>query len=119
MQCQSHAVLKAAAIIIGAVIAERREKLMQQVAVSRVYLDYLESGGQRTASRGFKGSHHVPNAGCVELQRRRISFVERKGARRYGSPAAGFGLEPRSTEPRQVATCFPTGVGQLNSGNRA
>ena len=43
LERQAHAVLEAAAVGIGALVRQRREELMQQVAVRGVQLDHVEA----------------------------------------------------------------------------
>src|ERR1700722_2398174 len=74
---QAGAAFKATAIGIGALVGERREKLMEQVAVSRVDFDEVETGGEGATCGLAKGFDGGVNAGLIEGPGN--SIVGRKG----------------------------------------
>ena len=115
---QSHPVLQAAAVLVLAMIGERREKLVQQVAVGRVDLDHAEAGRQGAAARGLEGGDDAVDPGLVERHRDRVAFGERDRAGPDDRPAPFLGrLQAGATLPRHVAARLAAGVGELDAGD--
>ena len=66
LQEEAGAVLEAAAVSIGALIGERREELMQQIAVGSVDLNEVEAGGKGAFCRLREGRDDGVDTGLVE-----------------------------------------------------
>ena len=76
LEHQPDAIVEAAAVCIGALICQRRQKLMKQIAVRRMNLNEIEAGLKRPARSLAKALDHRPNSGFVE--RRRHGVIRRK-----------------------------------------
>ena len=84
---QPGAVLQRAAVLVVALVGQRREELVQQVAVGGVQLDDVEAGVVGPA--GGRGERRGDARDLVEGQRvRRREAGERRGRRADGRPAA-------------------------------
>ena len=86
---EPHAVLERAAVLVGALVAQRREELVQQVAVGGVDLDHPEAGVPGALGRVDEGVDDAVDARGVERLGHRIVVVEGDGAGRDRRPAAG------------------------------
>ena len=87
-QREVHAVLKAAAELIRALVGERRQKLMQQIAVRRVYLDKVEARALGTARGCGKTAHHRGDTRLGQRLRHGVLRRKRDGTGRNRLPAA-------------------------------
>ena len=73
---QPHAILEAAAIFVGSLIAERRKKLVEQIAVGGVDFDELEASLNGPPCSRFEGTDDGVDAGHVEGRRDGAPLVE-------------------------------------------
>src|SRR6476469_531512 len=97
--------VQAATVLVSAPVAERRKELMEQIAVSGMNLDYLETCRQSSAGRGFEGGNAFVQGSVVELDWSRFAVVKRNGTGSDGRPAAALRIhEPSAAEPRRLAT---------------
>ena len=93
---------------------------MQQIAVRRMNFDDAESGRQCPAGSRFKGGKDCIDARTIQGHGNRRTFGEGKRAGTNGGPTACLGrLDGRAAQPWRLTTCLPSGVGQLNTGDRA
>ena len=117
---EADAVLEAAAVGVGALIGERREELVNQVAVGGVDLDEVKAGGEG-AMRGLgEGVDDGVDSGLIEGLRYCVAGGEGDGAGRDGLPAAFLGRwSSRSPANGRRHAGFAAGVGELDSGTHA
>ena len=119
LQRETHPVIQAAAVFVGAPIAQGREKLVDQVAVRAMDLDHVESRPQGARRSLAEAIGETVNFRLGERVRRRVSGAERHGAGRRRLPAA-FGLGQQTAAiPRPLRTAFSPGVRQLDARRRA
>ena len=76
LQGQANAIFKRAAILIATLIAQRRQELMQQIAVSGVNLDHFETRRQRALRRVDERLNHLLDLVLIQLYWRRVFGVE-------------------------------------------
>ncbi|GAB3955888.1 hypothetical protein GCM10027614_66530 [Micromonospora vulcania] len=100
LQRQSHPAGPVAAVRVGAVVAQRREELVQQVAVRGVDLHGGEPGSQRPFGRGGEAVHDAGDGGRVEGVRDPEAGGERLDARRDRRPATLGVRHPTGSRPR-------------------
>ena len=95
---QAHASVERPAVLVVSVVAQRREELVQQVAVGGMDLEHLEAGRDRAAGGIREIGHDLLDARCVELSGLGEAGVgdRRRGDGRpaavldgHGSPAPG------------------------------
>ena len=117
LQEEACAAFEAAAVSIGALIGERREELMQQIAVSGMDLNEVEASGEGPLCRLREGRDHGVDAGLVK--RLRDSVVRSKGDCAWGG---GLPATFRRWDS-MFSACegrghggFASGVGQLDAG---
>ena len=72
-----------AAIAVAALVGERGEELVEQVAVRRVQLDHVETRGQGAPGSGYELALHLVNFRLAQLVRGRPTLFEGQGAGRY------------------------------------
>ncbi len=128
-QCRAHrvdhledeagAVLEGAAVAVLPTVRDRREELVEEVAVGGVDLDGVEARRDGTPGGVGEGLHHLVD--LLDRERRWCGVpLERDLRRRNGPPAAVLnrdGAGPRV--PRAVGGRLPTGVGELDPDGRA
>ena len=89
---ESGAVFEAAAVLVGAVVGERREELVEEIAVGGVDLDEVEASGEGAMSCCDEVGDDFVHAGAVEGGGDGVGVVEADGGGGYGLPAAfGWG----------------------------
>src|SRR5258706_5532450 len=81
-QHETNTVLEAASVVVVAGVAQRREKLVQQIPVSAVQLEHAESRLERPLRGGAKIRHNAGDIGRGHRNGRLISRRKRNGARR-------------------------------------
>jgi hypothetical protein len=102
------------------VVADRREKFVQQVTVSCMELKDFEPCFKSAPGTGLERIDDAINASLIQGDGHRMSFVKWDRTRADYWPAALLGrLEARPPFPRLVATPLPTGMRQLDAGNSA
>ena len=90
-----------------AAVGERREELVQQVAVRRVDLDHLEAGGQRRRAAAAKAA--TTPAISAAVQRSGTGSPARKGSRSGATVASRPRLGRPARRPPTAARCSPCG----------
>ncbi len=117
---QARAVLERAAPAVGAAIGERRQELVQQVAVGGMHLDQFGAGGAGATGRGGEGGDHARDAGFVQLLRRLVAGREGKRAGRDdGVPAAVRRPDRPAAQPGRRRGGLAPGVRQLEARHAA
>ena len=116
----ARAIFKRAAVFIVALIAERRKKFVNQIAVRGMDLDDAKTSIACAPRGRGKCSDDFANAIARERLRHRIIFGERNRARRHDVFPAAFALRNRAvTFPRPARARFAAGVRQLHPGDAA
>ena len=68
LEDEARAVLEGSAVLVLAHVRERREELVQQVAVRRVHLRHLEAGAVRAHGGGREGGDQLGDLGGRQLE---------------------------------------------------
>ncbi len=117
---EANSILKRSAVLIGAVVGERREKFVREISVGAVKLERFESGGEGAACGLGESVDDGIDSGERESFWNWIGCAERDRAGGDRLQSAGFDRNRRAVIlPRHVAACFSSGVGDLDAGNRA
>ena len=114
-QREAHPVLEAAAIFVRATVRERRQKLVQEVAVRTVELDRCQIEASSTLGCIGKSLANALEPDGVEFLRRIVAHVQGKWRWRDGLPA--IRLTRRNlfaAEPRLLGRCLATRVAELD-----
>ena len=119
---EAHAVDLTAAILVVAHVGERRQELMDQIAVRHVQVENFEArfvGAPRPLSPAFD---HFRDLRAGQRPWRRIGFGRIDGARGNQLPAlpipdVGAVLERRAALPWPEAPCLAAGVAELDAGH--
>ena len=85
---EPHAVVQAAAVIVVAPVAERRDEARQQIAVRHVELQHVGAGLLRHPRRGDELGGHARHVVRRHLARRLVERVERRRRGRDQRPVA-------------------------------
>ena len=112
---EAHPVLEAAAIFVGAAVRERRQELVQQVAVRAVQLDRgeIEPGGAPAASAKASRMRSSPARSSSSGGFSSVSERERRG--RDGLPAVRLvGRNLLAAVPRLVGRGLAAGMAELD-----
>ena len=111
---KAHAVLERAAILIGALVGDRRQELMQQIAVGGVHLDGVDAEPLGALGGDHERLAHARQARRIERQRRRLAFLVRDGRRSLRPPAAFGNRNQLAAVPWRVARRLAAGMGELH-----
>jgi hypothetical protein len=107
-----------AAVLVGPLVRQRREELVQQVAVRGVDLGDLEADPVGADRRVGEGLDDVGDVGLGELLGcRPVAVGDRGGS--HGLPAAVGGLDVAVAIPRPLRRRLAAGVGELDAGHRS
>ena len=107
-QQQAGAVLERAAVLVVAVVRQRREELVQQVAVRGVDLEHLEAGVDRAARGGGEVVDDASIAGGIQRRPARRSRRTRSPTARRSASRPRSGA-PSRDGPRTATTSTPCG----------
>lgn len=116
---EADAVFERAAVVVGAVIGEGREELVEEVAVGAVDFDEIEAGGEGTVGSCSEVGDDPVHAGAVEGGGCGVVLVERDGGGGYGLPASFGGRDEAGLLPGSGHGGFTSGVGELGAGIHA
>ena len=105
-QQQPRAVLERAAVLVVAGVRQRREELVQQVAVGSVHLEHVEARVERAPRRRGEVIHDGVDARLVQRHRLGEALV-REGGRRDGLPAALLRRRRCRGDRRTATTSMP------------
>jgi hypothetical protein len=119
LEREAHAVLERTAVAVGALVGQRREELMQQVAMRAVQLDGVDAQRLRALRGLHEGRLHAQQAGGVERQWCRLAGRMRQGRRRHRLPRALVRPERLAAFPRDVARRLAPGVAELDRDGHA
>src|SRR5258705_13385214 len=101
--------LKGAAILVSALVGDRGEELVQEIAVRRVYLERVDAEPVGAPGRRHKRLAHPLKARRVERMRHRLALLLRHGGWRIGRPAALAKRDLLAAVPRHVARALAAG----------
>src|SRR6185312_14481964 len=107
----AHAVLERAAIFVGALVRNRRQELMQQVAVRAVHLDCVDAEPLGAFGGGDKGVADPRETRVVQRKRRGFALLVRNGRWPLRLPAAFI-------RRYQLPAVPGPGAGSLSAGMR-
>ncbi len=115
LEREAHAVLERAAVRVRALIGERRQELMQQVAVCAMHFEPIDPKAGGTAGRGREIGLDAVEAGPIQGDRRFLAGSMRQGRRCNRHPTTGLRRgDLRSALPGHPARRLAPGVGQLH-----
>ena len=119
LERETDAVFEAAAVLVGTVVGERGEELVEQIAVGGVDLDEVEAGGGGAMGGGDEVGDDLVEAGAVEGGGKAVGFVEGDGGGCEGLPAAFGGRDEAGLFPGGGHAGLAAGVGELGAGEGA
>lgn len=109
------AVLEGAPVAVLAVVGERGEELVQEVAVRRVDLQDPVAGLDGPAGGGDEAVDDAPDLLRAQFVRHRVTLVEGERARRDGLPAEAVGRQRGTAVECGVGAGLAAGVGELDA----
>ena len=116
LEREAHAVLERAAVLIGALVRQRRQELMQKIPVRAVKLDEVEAESRGANGCLRKSVADTAKPRVVERDRRVITRVERHGGRRHRLPAMlMIGRQLVTTRPRHLGRCLAPRMVELDA----
>ena len=115
LQHKAHAVFQRAAIRIGALVGQGRQKLVHQIAVCGVQLNHFKPQALRALGAGHKRGGDALDGGGVQGLRRLVVRVERQGRGGHHRPAAVLRGDGAATGPRHRCGRLAPGVAELNA----
>jgi hypothetical protein len=114
LERQAQAVLEAAAVVVGALVRQRRDELVEEIAVRRVELDEIEAEPVGAPCGRDEIGGHLGDVLARHRPRRVPARVERHRRRGHGLPRPLVGLEGRAALPSHMHRGLASGVGQLD-----
>lgn len=87
LEWEADTVVETAAIGVGALIGERREEFVEQIAVGGVDLDEVEARGEGAFGGTGEGVDHAVDSGLIERLRNGVVGCEGNGAGAEGLPS--------------------------------
>ena len=114
-QGKAHAVREAAAILIGALVGQRRDEAVHQIAVRHVQFDLIEADAQRALRRGNEGLAHAVKVRLGRLARHVPAFAPGQRRRAESRPRILSGLQRLGAFPRALRGCLAPGVRKLDA----
>ncbi len=112
-QRKAHATATVAAVRIIAPVRERREELVQQIAVREVQLERVDADRFRAPRGGDECLLHPHETRGIERGGRRFACGMRNRRRRDGRPSARGRRDQRAAFPRALRRALPAGVREL------
>jgi hypothetical protein len=115
LQREAHAVLERAAVVVGALVGQRRQELVQQIAMGAVDLDRVQAQRIGAARGGHEAFLHALQAGGIQRQRHGLALRMRHVRRGDGLPAAlAIRRDVGAALPRHFAGGLAAGVAELD-----
>lgn len=117
-QSQPHAVLKAATVLVGSLVGDRREELMQEIAVSVVDLNHIESSLDGTHSTAHKVRFELLDLAQGHLTRlgERIAEWDCTWGHNVVGPSVGVQVSGvAEAKERRNGARLSSGVGNLDT----
>ena len=111
---KAHAVRQRAAILIGALVGNRRQELVQEIAVRGMHLDGIDAEPLGALGGGDERLAHALEPRRIERQWRRLALLVRNGRRALHPPAAFGDRNQLAAVPRRVARRLAAGMGELH-----
>ena len=112
---EAGAVLKAAAVGVGALVGEGGEEFVEEIAVGGVNFNEIESGFEGSGGGLAEGFNEGVDSGLIERAGNGVGGGKRDGARRIGQPATVLRLEEAFAGEGDGHAAFSTGVGELDA----
>ena len=116
---EAQAVLEGAAILVGAAVGDRREELVQQIAVRVVDLERIDAEPHRTLGRRDESLADAGEPGRVELGRGGSCSLLRHRRRCHRQPATLCLCDQLAALPGHVARRLAAGVRELHRHRNA
>src|SRR3954447_26893061 len=116
---KAHAILERPAVFVRAHVAERREELVQEIAVRHVQLDDVEACIQRQLGGPDELLDDLLDLAGGELVRNRLAVAKWNRTRRERLPGMRTFANETSAPPRCIGRGFPPRVSELDAGDRA
>ena len=111
LEGKTGAIFEASAVLVGALIGERREELVQEIAVGGVYLDEVEACSDGAMGCCDEVGDDLVHAGAIESCGQGIGLIEANGRRCYGLPTAFSSGHSADGIPWEGHAGFAAGVG--------
>ena len=112
---KAQAVLERAAVLVGALVGDRRHEAVRQIAVRHVQLDLVEADAQRALGGGDEGLAHALHVGFGHFARRVPALARGQRRRRDGLPRVLVGLERAAAFPRPLRRGLAAGMRDLDA----
>ncbi len=116
LEGETHAIVERASVCVGALVGDRRDEGMDEVAVCAVDLHHVEARGERVLRALAEILDGAPDLVQRHLLRRRV-VAERDRARCERLPAALFPRKRLAAAPRLVDRGLAPGVRDLDRGH--
>ena len=115
LEGETYAIFEASPIFVSAMVGERGEELVQEVAVCGVDFDQVEACGKGTVGGCYEVGDDLVHASAVEGGGEGVGLVEADGGGGYGLPTAFGRGHGADWLPGKGHAGFAAGVGQLGS----
>ena len=117
---QARAIVERAAVFVVALIAQRRQELVNQIAVRRVDLDHANARFPRAPRARGESGDDFADAVARQRLRHRIVVGERQRARRHDLRPSAFRFGQTALAiPRPPRARLASGVRELHAGDAA
>ncbi len=114
-QRKAQAVLERAAILVGALVGNRRHEAVRQIAMREMQLDLVEADAQRALRRRHESRAHALHVVFRHLARRLPVLAERDRRSRHGLPRIGAGFQRLAAFPRALRRALAAGMRELDA----
>ena len=112
---KAHAVFQRAAVVVDAVVRQRRQELVQQVAMRGMQFDDIQAEAGGAAGGVDEAVADTGEAGLIECHRRWLVGQVRDGGRCHRLPAAGLRRDQRAAIPGCCARGLASRMRQLDA----
>ena len=111
LEGEADTIFEASSVLVGALVGERGEELVQEIAMCGVDFDEVEAGGEGAVGGCYEVGDDLVHAGAVEGGGEGIGFVEADGGGCYRLPAAFGGWHGAEWFPGEGHAGFAASVG--------